>query len=133
MGVLDEARRGALPGMVRTGATFADAAAEFLRYCEVDRGCKPSTLVDYRSDLNAHLLPAFGDQRLEDLTPSMIDSWRGTLTQLSPRTQNKLLVVMHGVLARAQKVWGLSATPWTASRSSGSGRPATSRSSLQRR
>jgi integrase len=25
---LDEARRGTLPGMVRTGATFADAAAE---------------------------------------------------------------------------------------------------------
>jgi hypothetical protein len=30
--MLDEARRGVLPGMVRTGATFADAAAEFLRY-----------------------------------------------------------------------------------------------------
>jgi hypothetical protein len=29
---LDEARRGTLPGMVRTGATFADAAAEYLRY-----------------------------------------------------------------------------------------------------
>ena len=30
--VLDEARRGTLPGMVRTGATFADAAAEYLRW-----------------------------------------------------------------------------------------------------
>lgn len=29
--VLDEARRGTLPGIVRTGATFADAAAEWLR------------------------------------------------------------------------------------------------------
>src|SRR5438067_2065900 len=38
---LVDARRGALPGMVRTGATFADAAAEFLRYTEHDRGCKP--------------------------------------------------------------------------------------------
>ena len=36
--VLDEARRGTLPGMVRTGATFADAAAEWLRYVEHDRG-----------------------------------------------------------------------------------------------
>ncbi len=53
---LDEARRGALPGMVATGATFADAAAEFMRYAEQDRGCKPSTLRDYRSRLNAHLL-----------------------------------------------------------------------------
>jgi integrase len=105
--VLDEARRGTLPGMVRTGATFADAAAEYLRYCEADRGCKPSTLRDYRSNLNAHLLPAFGGERLEDLTPKMIERWRGTLTGLSPRTRNKLLVVLHGVLARAQKVWGL--------------------------
>jgi hypothetical protein len=30
--VLEQARRGTLPGMVRTGATFADAAAEWLRY-----------------------------------------------------------------------------------------------------
>src|SRR5437764_15203060 len=37
--LLHEARRGALPGMARTGATFADAAAEFLRYAEHDRSC----------------------------------------------------------------------------------------------
>jgi integrase len=64
---LDEARRGTLPGMVRTGAVFADAAAEFLRCSEVDRGCKPSTLRDYVSNLEAHLLPAFGSVRLEKL------------------------------------------------------------------
>ena len=58
--VLDQARRGTLPGLVRTGATFADAAAEYLRYSEQDRGCKPSTLRDYRSTIAAHLLPAFG-------------------------------------------------------------------------
>jgi hypothetical protein len=51
--VLDEARRGVLPGLVRTGATFADAAAEFLRYAEHDRGCKPSTLRDYLAGLVA--------------------------------------------------------------------------------
>ena len=56
-----------MPGAVRTGATFADAAAEFLRYSEHDRGCKPSTLRDYRSTLNAHLLPAFGSLPLEDM------------------------------------------------------------------
>jgi integrase len=104
---LDEARRGTLAGMVVTGATFADAAAEFLRYCEVDRGCKASTLRDYRSILNAHLLPAFGAERLEDITPKAIDGWRAGLLTQSPRTRNKLLVVMHGVLGRGQKVWGL--------------------------
>src|SRR5208283_4644517 len=38
---LAEARRGTLAGMVRTGATFADAASEFLRYIEHDRARKP--------------------------------------------------------------------------------------------
>jgi hypothetical protein len=55
--------------MVRTGATFADAAAEFLRYAEHERACKPSTLREYRSALNAHLLPAFGAERIEESRP----------------------------------------------------------------
>jgi integrase len=50
--VIDQARHGTLPGMVRTGATFADAAAEWLRYIEHDRGRKPSTLRGYRSTLS---------------------------------------------------------------------------------
>jgi integrase len=108
---LDEARRGTLPGIMRTGATFADAAAEFLRHAEQDRGCKPSTLRDYRSNLEAHLLPAFGSTRLDEITPAAIDSWRASLTALSPRTRNKLLVVMHGVFRRAQHVWGLPINP----------------------
>ena len=54
-GILDEARRGTLPGLVRAGATFAAAAAEFLRYVEHDRAIKPSTLGDYRSIISAHL------------------------------------------------------------------------------
>jgi integrase len=109
--VIDEARRGVLPGMVNTGATFADAAAEFLRYTAEDRGCKPSTLRDYRSNLEAHLLPAFGDLPIEAITPAAINAWRATLPQLSARTKNKLLVVMHGVFRRAQHVWGLPSNP----------------------
>jgi integrase len=108
---LDEARRGTLPGLVRTGVTFADAAAEYLRYCEHDRSCRPSTLRDYRSNLGAHLLPAFGNQALEAITPVSIDAWRAALPGLSSRTKNKLLVVMHGVFRRAQHVWDLPANP----------------------
>jgi len=40
---LDEARRGTLPGVVRTGATLSDAAAEWLRYSEHDRAVKRSS------------------------------------------------------------------------------------------
>ncbi len=110
--VLDQARRGSLPGMVRTGATFADAAAEFLRYVADERGCKPSTLRDYRSIIEAHLLPAFGAERIEDVTPTTIEAWRASLGPgLASRTKNKLLVVLHGVFRRAQAVWGLPRNP----------------------
>ena len=47
--VLTQAQAGKLPGMVRTGVTFADACEEYLRYVEVDLDRKPSTVTDYRS------------------------------------------------------------------------------------
>jgi integrase len=114
--VLDEARRGTLPGLVRTGATFAEAAAEFLRYDEHDRPIKPSTLTDYRSIVSAHLVPAFGATRVEKVTPEKIERWRATVSSadgspLSNRTKNKLLVLLHGVFRRAQKVYGLPVNP----------------------
>ena len=74
--VLDEARRGTLPGMVRTGVTFAEAAEEYLRWLEYDRDRKPSTLRDYRSIVRTHLLPAFGDAPIEDITAERLERWR---------------------------------------------------------
>ena len=111
---LDAARRGMLPGSVRAGATFADAAAEWLRYVEQDRDCKPSTLSDYRSVVRARLLPAFGEMRLEDITPQLIEEWRASLGSgratgrpLTNRTRNKSLTILGGILERARKVYGL--------------------------
>jgi len=113
---LDSARRGTLPGLVRTGATFADAAAEWLRYVEHDRDCKPSTLSDYRSVLKTHLLPAFGETRLEDLGAQRIEAWRASLgtdgpRPLSNRTRNKALTILGGVLERGRRVHGLATNP----------------------
>jgi hypothetical protein len=84
--VLDQARAGVLPGMVRTGVSFADAAGEYLRYVEHELDRKPSTLGDYRSVIRAHLLPAFGSLRLEDVTADRIEAWKGTL-RMSNRTK----------------------------------------------
>jgi hypothetical protein len=63
-----EAAAGTLPGMVRTGATVADACAEYLRYVDQDRQRKPSTIRDYDSIFRNHVLPHLGDIALEDLT-----------------------------------------------------------------
>lgn len=109
--VLDQARRGTLADMRSSHATFADAAEEWLRFIAQDRERKPSTIRDYRSALNAHLLPAFGERELESITVEEIEAWRQTLTDLSNRTKNKLLIQLHGIFRRAQRMYGLDGNP----------------------
>ena len=77
--MLDKARRGVLPGQVRTGVTFADAAAEWLSYIEHDRERKPSTVAGYRALVRSQLLPAFGDQPIDSITTPMIEHWLADL------------------------------------------------------
>jgi integrase len=107
---LDEARRGTLPGAVRTGATFADAAAEWLRYVEHDRGRKPSTVTGYKAIVRSQLLPAFGELPLESVTTPLIERWIGGMER-SASTRTKALVLLHGIFQRARKVWGLPVNP----------------------
>jgi len=116
--LLEEARRGELPGMVRTGATFADAASEYMRWLEHDRQRKPSTLRDYQSIIRAHLLPAFGRERLEDITTEGVELWSASLAasgRMNNRTRLKILTVLHGVMQRAKRVWKLPRNPGRAS------------------
>jgi hypothetical protein len=58
--ILTDAQRGTLAGHVRTGATFGDAAAEWLRYVEHDRKRRTSTVGDYRLVVSTRLIPVFG-------------------------------------------------------------------------
>jgi hypothetical protein len=115
---LDEARRSVTPGSAATGVSFAEAAEEYLRFAEQDRGCKPSTIRGYRSQLNAHLLPAFGAMRIEDIAEREIERWRAGIVGsraaravLSNKTQNHQLVLLHAILRRAVKLYGLPRNP----------------------
>jgi len=101
-----ERAAGRCPGMVRTGATFADAAAEYLRHVREDRGRKPSTLRGYRSAIEAHLLPAFGEMAVEAVSTEAIEQWLAGF-EGSVATRNKLLIQLHGILGRARKIYGL--------------------------
>ncbi len=104
-------------GVDRAGVTFADAAAEYLRFSEQDRGCKPSTVRNYRNAINVHLLPVFGEMALEDITVQEIERWRAGMSsarqqrELSNKTKNNLLVLMHAIFRRAVKLYGLPANP----------------------
>jgi integrase len=101
--------------MVRTGATVADACAEYLRYIEHDRARKPSTLRDYDSILRIHVLPHLGEIPVEALTSGRVEHWAADEIdrerRLANRTRGKAITVFHGVMERARKLHRLPANP----------------------
>lgn len=118
--ILTDARRGSFPAGVRSGATVADAAAEWLRHREQERALKPSTLDGYRTSVRAHILPTFGEIPLERVTTKMVEEWRAGLLKPDPRTKkarhprtvNKIVTELHGIFERARRVWpGLPPNP----------------------
>jgi integrase len=115
--ILTDARRGTLAGMVMTGATFRDAAAEYLRYVEQVRKIDRATAKDYRGVIDGYLLDEFGEEALEAITPDMIDRYKERLITegtLSNRVIVRHLTVLHGVFKRAARVWGLTRNPASA-------------------
>lgn len=112
--LLTDAERGTLAGAVKTGATFADVAAEWLSYVEQDRQRRPSTIQGYRSVLNSRLLPEFGELPVGSITGETIDDYRVRLVgegTLSARSINKLLVQLHAIFKHAQRLHKLPANP----------------------
>jgi integrase len=103
-------------GQRASGAvTFGEACAEWLRYIEHERKRAPSTLADYRSSVRAWLLPGFGAETpVGAIDTATIDGWRGKLladARLSPRSIQKLLTLLHGVLKRAKRLGWIAANP----------------------
>ena len=74
-GVIDEARRGTLPGMVKTGVST------------------------YRSLLGSQILPRSAELPIESITPAMIESWIASVDRAAA-TRVKLLAIVHGVFQR---------------------------------
>ena len=118
--ILSDARRGTLAGTDKTGATFADAAAEYLRYVGDVRQIDDKTLSDYRGVVDGYLLEEFGDTAIEAITPDAIDTYKERLIaakksdgtrKLSNRTIVRHLTVLHGIFKRAQRVWELKSNP----------------------
>jgi integrase len=94
--------------------SFETAALEWLRHGEYERHLKPSTVRDYTSAVNAHLIPAFGRRRLEEVTAQAIEQWRGfemAEGRLPRRTADKLVAILHGIFERARKAYGFPSNP----------------------
>ncbi|HEX5468915.1 MAG TPA: N-terminal phage integrase SAM-like domain-containing protein [Gaiellaceae bacterium] len=111
---LTDLRRGLLALAGRSGATIADAAEEWLRHAEIERGVKSSTLAEYVSVVRTHILPTFGDFALEAVDSRMIERWQAEQLdagRLSRRTINKTLTILGGIFERARRVWKLDVNP----------------------
>jgi integrase len=111
--------------------TFGDAVDAWLEYLEVERRRKYSTLRDARNVTKANLLPRFGrdtplysiereevvvrrngrqflefrEERRDQFTTDDVDAYRRELlaSDLSPRTAQKILVLLHGVFKLAKR------------------------------
>ena len=70
-------------------ATFADAAAEWLRFIEQDRQRKPSTVGGYSSIVRTQLLPTFGPMQLEAITSETIEPGSPSLVARSACVANR--------------------------------------------
>jgi integrase len=95
--------------METVNASFADAAAEWLRYVEHDRDVKPSTLSDYRH-MAAKLDREFGELPIENITVLDIERWKGEM-RCSNRTTHKYILALNGIFKRAMRVYGLTGNP----------------------
>jgi integrase len=86
--------------------TVGEACDEWLRYVEHDKQRAKSTVRDYRNTTNAVIKPALGESTpVEDVTTLDVDALRDKLLagKLSRRTTQKIMVMVHGILARAKR------------------------------
>jgi integrase len=103
------------PRQRREVVTFSAACADWLAYVEHERRRKPSTVRDCRNTVRSALEPAFGASTPVDaITTRDIDAWREQQLvegRLSPRTVQKNLVLLHGILERAKKRGWIAVNP----------------------
>ena len=89
---------GRVPDRGDNSVTFKYAAARWLHYIEHDRQRAPSTVRDYKSTIECHLDPRFGDRALSEISVQDVDELRGELLEgLSRRTTQKTLILLHGI------------------------------------
>jgi integrase len=119
------------PAPVDDIPTFGDAVDAWLAYLEVERRRKKGTVVDARNVAKGNLLPRFGrdtplysierqeivvrrngrqfvelrEERRDTFTTDDVDAYRRELlaSHLSPRTAQKVLVLLHGVFKLAKR------------------------------
>jgi integrase len=97
-------------------ATFADAAAGFLRHVEHVKGRERSTILDYANSISLYLEPRWGSRPVGSIVPAEVAKLRDDLLAagLAPRTVVRHLTVAHGVFKHAVREHGIARNPASA-------------------
>jgi len=92
--------------------TLAEVAEAHLAAKE-NAGLKRSTARGYRSVIEAHLIPFFGDRRVDRITEAMIAAFDKHLRDqgLKPQTRRNILGLLGAMLATAKKKGWVSENP----------------------
>lgn len=86
--------------------TLGEFEQRFIRdHVEANRQ-KPSSVEAKKSILRHHLVPAFGNTRLDEITTSAVQKLKGALHERQPKTVNNVLNTLSVVLRTAVK-WGV--------------------------
>ncbi|MDO8119725.1 tyrosine-type recombinase/integrase [Isoptericola sp. b490] len=104
---------------VESGTWFDAAAGKitFRDYVEKvwlpSRHIEVSTMAGYRSYLDKHFLPYFGDLRMYKILPSTVQDWvtQASASGLSPSSIRKYHVMLHSVFKRAVRDRVLASNP----------------------
>ncbi len=105
--ILTDARRGVSDDPIRGRQhTFQPSCDEYLRYIEHDRRRGTTTVRGYKGTIDGHLVPHIGaDTPVATITTGQIEDLREKLlaTDLSPRSVQKIMVILYGTLKRAKR------------------------------
>jgi integrase len=96
----------AKPEETKTVPTFAEFVPRYLEdHVKANRE-KPSTQLAKRQVCNAHLIPAFGHLRLNEITIEDVQRLKLALADRSPKTLNNVLSIFNSIMKVAEQ-WGV--------------------------
>jgi integrase len=80
--------------------TVEEVGAIYVEHLRTIKQRKRTTLADYRGHLSAHLVPYFGDRRMDRIEPEHVEAYmHNKLEALSPKTVINHLTFLHGLFA----------------------------------
>ena len=96
---------GRVPDVAAVGVTVGAARDAWLHYVQHDKGRAASTVADYRSASRRYLVDTLGaDTPIGDVSTDAIEDLRAELLEdVSRRTVQKALVLLHGILEYAKR------------------------------